>query len=72
MLLLEKPHGRCDPVPITSNAESYTQQPYYLNAKLKVITFARAGNWEDANCGSASADPDVGRDCMKAVCEAPP
>jgi mono/diheme cytochrome c family protein len=63
-------------VPIGSNAESFTQGPYYLNAKLKIRSFATSGNWEDTNCGSASNDPTaenaIGRDWMKAVCENPP
>ena len=59
-------------VPIGSNGEVYDQEPYYLNAKLKILTFATSGNWEAANCGSRSANPDVGRDWMRAVCENPP
>jgi len=59
-------------VPIGSDAEVFTQEPYYLEAKLKVITFAASGDWRDDNCGSASATPDVGRDWMKNVCQNPP
>lgn len=59
-------------VPITNNASVYNQEPYYLNAKLKIRSFARAGDWRDDNCGSASGNPDVGRDWMKAVCSNPP
>ena len=33
-------------------AQAYNQQPYYLNAKLKVRNFATSGNWTDTNCGS--------------------
>ena len=59
-------------VPIGSDAEEYTQGPYYLNAKLKILNFAESGTWTDADCGSASGDPDVGKDWMAAVCENPP
>ncbi len=59
-------------IAIGSNAASYTQGPYYLNAKLKVINFAESGTWEDSDCGSASSTPDVGKDWMAAVCETPP
>ena len=31
----------------------YTNPPYYLNAKLKIRTFATSGQWSDTNCGSA-------------------
>jgi len=46
----------------------YTNPPYYLNARVKVNTFANSGNWEQDNCGSAGA-PGVnirGRDWMRA------
>ena len=33
----------------------YNNAPYYLNAVLKVRTFAASGNWVDTNCGSAGA-----------------
>ena len=59
-------------VPINSSAEVYNQEPYYWNAKLKVITFAPSGDWREDNCGSASGTPDVGRDWMRAVCQNPP
>ena len=59
-------------VPIGSDAESFTQGPYYLNAKLKILNFAESGTWTDADCGSATSDPDVGKDWMAAVCENPP
>lgn len=59
-------------VPIQSSAEVYNQQPYYWNAKLKVITFAESGDWRDDNCGSASGNPDVGKNWMGTVCQNPP
>jgi hypothetical protein len=31
----------------------YNKQPYYLNAKLKVVTFAQSNKWSDTNCGSS-------------------
>jgi hypothetical protein len=59
------------------NADVYNQEPYYFNAKLKVRTFARSGNWEDTNCGSAGANipgnnTQSGRDWMRDVCSNPP
>ncbi|MBI4693893.1 MAG: hypothetical protein HY749_07715 [Gammaproteobacteria bacterium] len=59
-------------VPILNLQQTYTQEPYYMNAKLKVITFARSGTWEASNCGSASGTPNQGRDWMKEVCSNPP
>ena len=64
---------------IASNASGdvYNQEPYYFNAKLKVVTFAQSGNWEETNCGSAGAplpgnNTTTGRDWMGAVCANPP
>jgi predicted CXXCH cytochrome family protein len=34
---------------------TYSRAPYYLNAVLKIRTFARSGNWSQSNCGSAGA-----------------
>jgi Doubled CXXCH motif (Paired_CXXCH_1) len=62
-------------------SQAYNQEPYYLNAKLKVRTFATSGNWTDTNCGSNnSATPfgtngnstQSGKDWMKDVCSNPP
>ncbi|HSF96424.1 MAG TPA: cytochrome c3 family protein, partial [Thermohalobaculum sp.] len=55
----------------------YTNGPYYLNAMLKVITFATSGNWEENNCGSSGApgNGETGRDWMRDSnenCENPP
>jgi Doubled CXXCH motif (Paired_CXXCH_1) len=64
-----------------ASAQAYNQQPYYLNAKLKVRTFATSGNWIDTNCGSnASAatfgangnDTQNGKNWMQDVCSNPP
>jgi len=64
-------------IAIGNSAAVYNQEPYYFNAKLKVITFAASGNWEETNCGSAGANiagnsTTTGRDWMRAVCETPP
>jgi hypothetical protein len=62
-------------IAINGSADSYTQGPYYLNAKLKILNFAQSGTWEDTDCGSASgtpADNPDSKEWMKAVCEAPP
>lgn len=64
-------------IAIGASADVYNQEPYYLNAKLKVRTFAQSGNWEETNCGSAGAaipgnDTQFGRDWMRTVCNNPP
>ena len=60
-------------VDITSNGQSFTQGPYYLNAKLKILNFAQSGTWQDTDCGSASGQgEEAGVKWMKAVCENPP
>ena len=59
-------------VNITSSAQTYTQGPYYLNAKLKIRNFAQSGNWSETDCGSASGQGGIGRDWMRNVCENPP
>ena len=64
-----------------ASGQAYNQQPYYMNAKLKVRTFATSGNWTDTNCGSNNSttsfgtngnDTQNGKDWMKDVCENPP
>jgi hypothetical protein len=66
---------------MNSSGQTYNQGPYYLNAKLKVRTFATSGNWTDTNCGSSNSttafgtngnDTQNGKDWMKDVCENPP
>lgn len=59
-------------VSITSNGQTYTQGPYYLNAKLKIRTWRTSGNWREQDCGSASSEQGTGRDWMRNVCETPP
>jgi hypothetical protein len=51
---------------------SYTQGPYYLNAKLKILNFAASGTWVEGDCGSASGEGGTGGDWMGTVCSAPP
>ena len=45
----------------------YTNGPYYLNAMLKVRTFAPSGSWRTSDCGSAGApgNGQTGRDWMR-------
>ena len=45
--------GASKEVSINNSNDYYTQGPYYLEAKNKVISFARAGQWSETNCGSA-------------------
>ena len=64
-------------VSISSNNQTYTRGPYYLNAKLKVRTFATSGNWQENDCGSAGppGNGQTGRDWMRDSsenCENPP
>jgi len=56
---------------------AYNQGPYYLNALLKIVTFATSGNWQAVNCGSSGApgNGQVGRDWMRDSnenCQNPP
>ena len=62
-------------------AQAYNQEPYYLNAKLKVRTFATSGNWTETNCGSNNSatafgtngnNTQNGKDWMGSVCSNPP
>jgi hypothetical protein len=55
----------------------YTSAPYYLNAILKVRTFAPSGNWQENSCGSVGApgNGQSGRDWMRdgsENCDNPP
>ena len=59
-------------ISITGNAQTYTQGPYYLNAKLKIINFRNSGTWREQDCGSTSGQSGTGRDWMRNVCETPP
>jgi len=59
-------------VNITSNAQTYDQGPYYMNAKLKILNFRTSGTWREQDCGSASGQQETGRDWMDNVCSNPP
>jgi hypothetical protein len=65
-------------VAIPGPTGTYSQEPYYFNAILKVRTFAPSGNWVQSDCGSAGTpgipgnSTATGRDWMRAVCENPP
>jgi hypothetical protein len=45
----------------------YNNAPYYMNAVLKVRSFATSGNWVDTNCGSSGApgNGQSGRNWMR-------
>lgn len=43
---------------------AYNAAPYYLNAMLKVKTFAASGQWKAADCGSAGAPGNGQTGCM--------
>ena len=59
-------------VPINNQGQTYTQGPYYMNAKLKVRTWRQSGTWRDQDCGSAGGQQETGRDWMRNVCSNPP
>jgi hypothetical protein len=75
-------------VRMDGNNDYYTQEPYYLEAKLKIRSFAASGSWADSNCGSSnksganliassngnnsSNNTGNGKDYMKSVCQSPP
>lgn len=51
---------------------AYNQEPYYLNAMLKVITFRASGAWTANSCGSAGApgNGEIGKNWMNSSDEA--
>ena len=59
-------------ISIPGQAATYTQGPYYLNAKLKILNFARSGTWSENDCGSASGEGGTGKTWMENVCTNPP
>ena len=59
-------------VNITSDGQTYDQGPYYMNAKLKVLTWRTSGTWREQDCGSASGQLGSGKDWMGDVCSNPP
>ncbi len=46
---------------------AYNNGPYYMNAVLKIRSFARSGLWRENSCGSAGApgNGDTGRNWMR-------
>jgi hypothetical protein len=61
--------------------QAFNQEPYYLNAKLKVRTFGTSGAWVDTNCGSNNSaltfgtngnNTNNGKQWMVDVCSNPP
>ena len=78
--------GSSNEVAIGGNTNNYTKAPYYLEAKNKIRTFARAGNWEENNCGSSTLGVPIiannqgsttnttgsGRGWMRNMCSNPP
>ena len=46
---------------------AFNQEPYYMNAMVKIRTFASSGNWSDSDCGSKGApgNGQSGKDWMK-------
>ena len=66
---------------MNASGQAFNQEPYYLNAKLKVRNFATSGNWTDTNCGSNNSatafgtngnSTNNGKDWMGSVCSNPP
>ncbi len=66
---------------MNASSQALNQEPYYLNAKLKVRNFATSGNWTDTNCGSNNSATPFGtngnstlngKDWMRDVCANPP
>ena len=66
---------------MNAGTQAFNQEPYYMNAKLKVRTFATSGNWAVSNCGSNNSttafgtngnNTNSGGDWMKDVCSNPP
>jgi hypothetical protein len=45
--------GSSKEVAYNGSSGNYTKEPYYLEAKLKIKTFAASGSWSDTSCGSA-------------------
>lgn len=51
------------------NNATYSNGPYYRNAKLKVKTFSKSGDWGIDDCGKVGSDS---RSWMQNVCKTPP
>ena len=78
--------GSSNQVAINGNSNFYTKAPYYLEAKLKIRTFQRPGQWTEGSCGSSQLGVPIvantqgstsnlaggGRDWMRSMCGNPP
>ncbi len=78
--------GSSNQVAIGGSNNFYTQPPYYLEAKNKVRTFQRAGQWADTSCGSSTLGVPIvansqgsttnltgsGKNWMTDMCQNPP
>ena len=83
----EAGHSGSKEVAINGNSGTYSEGPYYRNAKLKIVTFRQNSNWGEADCGSAGKSgtnliansqggtgntTGTGRDWMVSTCANPP
>lgn len=74
-------------VNINGTSGTYSEGPYYRNAKLKIVNFRQNANWQESDCGSAgkasgdripnsqggtSNTTGTGVEWMKATCSNPP
>jgi predicted CXXCH cytochrome family protein len=65
-------------VVISGNNSVFNAEPYYLNAKLKVLNWRTSGTWRDTDCGSEGSNNSGGnntqtdKDWMGDVCSNPP
>lgn len=66
---------------MSAGAQAFNQEPYYLNAKLKVRNFRPSGSWADTDCGSRNTGPffgtntnntSNGKSWMGSVCSSAP
>ena len=78
--------GSSNQVAINVNGDNYTRAPYYLEAKNKIRSFARPGQWEETNCGSSQLGVPIiansqggtanliggDKDWMRNMCSNPP
>ena len=74
-------------VAINGSSGTYSEGPYYRNAKLKIVNFRQNANWGESDCGSAGKaagdriansqggtgnTTGTGRDWMTNTCDNPP
>ncbi len=78
--------GSSNQVGINGSSNFYTQPPYYLEAKNKIRTFQRPGQWADTSCGSSTLGVPIiansqgstsnltgsGKNWMTDMCQNPP